>query len=76
MGVRRCPDRIDGDLHVGVGPVLEPDRHRGSRRELAMHLALRGACTDGAPRHQVRRELRRDRIEELASGRDADLDEV
>src|SRR5262249_55584327 len=43
---------------------------------LAMHLALRRASADGAPRDQIGRELRRDRVEELASRRHAHVGQV
>src|SRR5256885_3725150 len=74
--VRGGAHGVDRDLHGAVGAVLEADRHREARGELAVHLALRGARADRAPRHEVRDELRRDRIEELAARRKAQLGEV
>ena len=41
-----------------------------------MHLALRRARADCAPRHQVADELRRDHVEELAPGRQAEAVDV
>ena len=33
-------DRVDGDLHIAVRAVLEADRGRQARRQLAVHLGL------------------------------------
>jgi cobaltochelatase CobN len=76
MGMRRRLHGVDRDLHVTVRAVLESDRARQSRHELAMHLALRRPRTDRAPRHQVADELRRDHVEELAAGRQAELVDI
>ena len=70
------PDRVDGDLDVAVGAVLEPDRHRETRGQLAVDLALGCPGADRAPRHQVGDELGRDGVEELAPGRQPHLGEV
>src|SRR5439155_1202412 len=67
---------VDRDLHAAVGAVLEADRHREARGELAVHLALGRARADGAPRHEIRGELRRDRIQELAARRQPELREI
>ena len=64
--VRGGAHGVDGDLHPAVGAVLEAHGHREPRGQLAVHLALRRARADRPPRHEVRRELRRDRVEELA----------
>jgi hypothetical protein len=56
--------------------VLEADRHRQARGQLAMNLALGGARADRAPRDQVGGELRRDRVEELAAGRQPELVQI
>ena len=61
--------RIDRDLHVAVGAVLEADRGRETGGELAVHLALGGAGADRAPGHEVADVLRRDHVEELAARR-------
>ncbi len=48
----RSLSRADGvhrDLHIAVGAVLEADRAGQARRQLAVNLALRRACPDGAP---------------------------
>src|SRR3954453_11846904 len=66
---RRRPHRVDRDLDVAVGPVLEADRHREAGGELAVGLALRGASPDRPPGHAVGDVLRRDRVEELAADR-------
>ena len=73
MRRRRRLDRVDGDPDVAVGAVLEADRARQARRELAMHLALGGARADGAPGDQVRDVLRRDHVEVLGAGRQVEL---
>ena len=46
---------------VAVGAVLEADRHRQARGQLAVDLALGGARADRAPADQVGDVLRRDR---------------
>src|SRR5207245_2655252 len=69
MGMGHGAQGIDRDLHATVSAVLEADRHRQRRGELAVHLALGGARTDRSPRDEVGDELRRDRVEELAAGR-------
>ena len=69
-------DAVDRDLNAAVGPVLEPDRHRQARGELAVDLALGRARADRAPGDRVGEELRRDRVEELAAGRQAKRDHV
>ena len=76
VGVHGGPDRVDRDLDVAVRAVLEPHRHREARGELAVDLALGGAGADGAPRHQVGDELRRDGVQELAARRQPHVGEV
>jgi hypothetical protein len=66
---RRRPHRVDRDLDVAVGPVLEPDRHREAAGELAVGLALRGAGPDRPPGDAVGDVLGGDRVEELAADR-------
>ena len=61
------PDRIHGDAHVAIGAVLEADRARQAGGQFAVHLALGGAGTDGAPGDQVSDVLRRDHVEELVA---------
>src|SRR5690606_8846263 len=61
---------VDGDLHVAVGGVLEADRHRQARGELAVHLRLRVARADRAPGDGVGDVLRAGRLEELRRGGD------
>ena len=66
---RRCRmNRVDRDANVAVRSVLEAHGAGESRRELPMHLALRGARADGAPCDQVGDVLRRDHVEVLGSG--------
>ena len=74
MGGR--PDGVDGDLHAAVGAVLEADRHRAGRRPARGAPGSRSCARRSRPRHQVGDELRRDRVEELAAGRQPELDQV
>src|SRR5690606_2448879 len=69
-------DAIDGDLDAAARAVLEADGHRETRRQFAMHLALGGAGPDGTPGDQIRRELRRNRIEKFRARRQAHLGEI
>ena len=68
--------RVGGDLHVAIGAVLEADRARQPRGQFAVHLAFGGARTNGAPGHQIGDVLRRDHVEELDAGRQAELVDV
>ena len=83
LGDRRKPVRrprgqhgVDGDLRAAVGAVLEADRHRQPRRQLAVHLALRGARADRDPRGQVGDVLRDLGVEKLRSGRQPEIVDV
>ncbi|GAB4005915.1 hypothetical protein GCM10029992_55140 [Glycomyces albus] len=62
---------VDGGHHVAVGGVLEAHRHRQSRDELAVDLALGRAGADGAPGDGVGDVLGAGRLEELAGDRQA-----
>ena len=73
---RRGPARVHRDLDVSVGAVLEPDRHRQARGELAVDLALGGPGADRAPGHGVRDVLRRDRVQPFAAHRHAERHDV
>src|SRR5262245_25767205 len=55
----RGEQRVDRDLHVAVGAVLEAHGSGQARGELAMDLALGGARADRTPGHQVADVLRR-----------------
>ena len=71
-------DGVGGDLDVPIGAVLESDRCRQAGGQFAVHLALGGARTDGAPGNQVAQVLRRDHVEKFAARRQAqpvDLDQ-
>src|SRR5262249_38678415 len=69
-GVRlsRGADRVDCNLDVTAGAILEPPGHRQSGCELPMDLAFGGARANSSARHRVREELWGDRIEEFAAG--------
>ena len=69
-------DGVDGDAHVAVGAVLEPDRAGETRSELAVHLALGGTRPDRAPGDEVGDVLRRDHVEELGGGRQPHLGDL
>jgi hypothetical protein len=73
---RRGAARVHRDLDVPVGAVLEADRHRQARGELAVDLAFRGPGADRPPGHRVRDVLRGDRVEPLAAHRQAERDDV
>src|SRR5687767_6881188 len=68
MGCARRANGIDRDPEAAIGTVLEADRARQARRELAVHLALGRARPDRTPRDEIADVLRRDHIEELAAG--------
>src|SRR5439155_17895411 len=76
MRMRGRADRVDRHLDATAGAVLKADRHRQARRELAVHLALGGPRADRAPGHEIGGVLRRDRIEELAAGVQAERAEI
>ena len=67
MTARRRLDGVSGNLDIAIRAVLEADRGGQPGSQLAMHLAFRGTCTDGAPADEVADVLRRDRVEELAA---------
>jgi hypothetical protein len=69
-------DGVDCDLHRAIGGVLEADRAGEAGGELAMALALGGACADGAPADQVGDVLWADEVEELSARGDARFREV
>ena len=70
------PARVHRHLDVAVGAVLEPDRHRQARGELAVDLALGGPGADRAPGHRVRDVLRGDRVQPFAAHRQAECNDV
>ena len=72
----RGADGVDRDLHVAVGSVLEPDRHREPGAELAVRLALARPGADRPPGDGVGDVLRGDRIEELAADQQAHVEDV
>src|SRR5688572_10110384 len=76
MRMRRRADGVYGNLDVAVGAVLEADGAREARRELAVDLALGRARADRAPGDEIGDVLRRDRIEVLDAGRQAERVDV
>jgi hypothetical protein len=69
-------DGIDGNAEVAAGAVLEADRCRQAGRHLAVGLRFGGAGADCGPRDEVAVVLRRNRVERLGTGRQADLGDV
>ena len=53
MRVSRRHDGVHRYLQVAIGAVFETDRHRETRSEFAMDLALGRARTDGGPGDEV-----------------------
>src|SRR4029079_18046710 len=76
MAAPRRLDRIDGDLDIAVGAVLDSHRHRQTRGQFPMHLALRCAGADGTPADEVCIELAESGIEKLGPGADAEFDNI
>jgi len=68
--------RVDGHLDVAVCAVLDADRHRQTRRQLSVYLALRGASSDRTPADEVGIELAKGRIEKLSPGGNPQLQNV
>jgi hypothetical protein len=69
-------DGVDGDADVAVGAVLEADRGRQAGRYLAVRLRFGRARADGRPGDQIAEILRRDRVERLGAGRQAEFGEL
>ena len=74
--LRGRADRVDRDLEPAVGPVLEAHRRRQPARHLAVGLRLGGAGADRVPADQVAEVLRRERVERLRAGRQAERREL
>src|SRR5829696_146928 len=66
-------NRVDRELDAPGRAVLEADRHRQARGKLTVDLALRRPSPDRSPRHDIGDVLRRDRVEELAASREAEV---
>ena len=83
LGHRREPvrrarrqHRVDRGGHAAVRAVLEADRHRQPRGELAMDLALGRARADRDPRRQVGDVLRNLDVEKLGGRRQPEIVDV
>jgi hypothetical protein len=76
VGVSGGENRVDGDLHVAGGSVLEADRTGNAADQLAVDLALGGARADGSPTDQAGDVLGRNHVKEFGSGRHAHLGQV
>ena len=68
--------RVDRDLYVAAGAIFEAHWHRESRSELAMYLALCGACPDSGPCNGVGDELGNNGIEKFGAGGQAEFTDV
>ena len=73
---RSGADRVDRNLYVAVGAVLEADRHRKARAQLAVDLTLRRARANRPPGDRVRDVLRGDRVQELAADRKVEVEHL
>src|ERR1051326_6413300 len=69
-------DSVNRDLYAAVRTVLEPDGHGHARRQFAVDLAFRCPRPYSSPTDEIRNELWRDRIEQLAAGGQALFGEV
>ncbi len=69
-------NRVDGDAQTAISTVLEADRRRQPRSQLAVHLAFGGARADGTPRDEIGDVLRRNHVEEFAARRHAQTIDV
>ena len=67
---------VRGRLDRTVGGVLEADRHRHARRELAMHLAFGVASANRTPANQVADVLRGDRVQPFRGCRQTNAQHV
>jgi hypothetical protein len=61
---------------MAVGAVLEAERHGKARGHLPVRLRLRGARTDGRPADEVGDVLRRDGVEQLRRGGQAEIEHI
>ena len=68
MRVRGGAQRVDGHAQAAVGAVLKAHRRGQAAGHFPMGLRFRGARADGGPGDQVLKVLRRDRIEGLGGG--------
>ncbi len=59
------PHGVHCDLNAAARAILETNRHRKPRGQLAVDLAFCGACADSPPANEVGDELRGDRIEKF-----------
>src|SRR5690606_9894395 len=69
-------DRVNRDLDVAVGAVLEADRARQTGSQFAVHLRFGGTRADRAPADEVGDVLRADDVEEFGAGRQAEFVDV
>src|SRR5262249_50326349 len=68
--------RVHGHPDVTVCAVLDADRHRQTRRQLSVYLALRSAGPDSTPADEIRIELAECRIEKLGPSGHPDLQNI
>ena len=76
LGLRRRTDGVDGGLQAAVGAVLEAERHRQAGGHLPVGLRFGGARSDRAPADEVGDVLRRDGVEHLRRGGQAEIEHV
>ena len=69
-------DGVDRGRDGAVGAVFETERHRETGGHLAVRLRFGGAGADGGPADQVGDVLRRDGVEQLGGGGQAEVEDV
>lgn len=69
-------DGVDGGGDGAIGAVFEAEGHGEAGGHLTVGLRFGGAGADGGPADEVGDVLRRDRIEELGGGGEAEVEDV
>src|SRR5918994_4201022 len=76
MAAARGLYRVHRDLYVTICSIFDPHRHRQTRCQLSMYLALRRARSDRTPADEVGIELAKRGIEKLGPGRHSYLQNI
>src|SRR5690606_2278761 len=76
LGLRGGLDGVDGDGESAVGAVFEAERHGQAGGHLPVGLRFGGAGADRRPADEVGDVLRRDRIEQLGGGGQAEIENL
>ena len=64
-------NRIGCNFDIAISTILKANRSRDTRSKFTVNLAFCGSCSNRAPRNKVADVLRRDHIQEFATGRHA-----